>query len=273
MTLLDDLTGEHDALDAIVSDLDEATWRAPTPAEGWDVRDSVAHLAWSDELAVLALSSPDRFAAILTDPEPALAAWVSRGRSSSGAEVLAWWRDARQRTLDRLAFRAPKDRVPWAAGPMSPASFATARLMETWAHGQDVRDALGLAPSATARLRHVAELGVKTRPFSYRVRGLEPPSGDVRVELAPPNGGATWSWGAPDAPHAVRGPALDFGLVVTQRRHLDDTDLVASGAARHWLLVAQSFAGPPTGPPSRRMVDTAPESLKAFKPFHIAGGT
>jgi hypothetical protein len=44
----------------------------------------------------------------------------------------------------------------------------------------------------------------------------------------------------------VTGPALDFCLLVTQRRHRDDLALETTGDdAAHWLTIAQAFAGPP----------------------------
>jgi uncharacterized protein (TIGR03084 family) len=129
---------------------------------------------------------------------------------------------------------------------MSPASFATARLMEYWAHGQDIADALGRARTPTARLRHICHLGVRTRGFSYSVRGLTAPDTDVRVELAGPDGD-TWTWGDPAAADRVTGSALDFCLVVTQRRLAGDTGLVVTGdAATEWLSLAQAFAGNPS---------------------------
>ena len=111
---------------------------------------------------------------------------------------------------------------------MGARSFATARLMETWAHGQDVADALDATREPTARLRHVAHIGVLARPFAYATRGMQVPERDVRVELAAPDG-STWTWGPEDAADVVRGDALDFCLVVTQRRHPADTALVVEG--------------------------------------------
>jgi uncharacterized protein (TIGR03084 family) len=123
--------------------------------------------------------------------------------------------------------------------------------METWAHGQDVVDALGLHRPPTARLRHIAHLGVATRGFAFTNRGLGVPS-EPRVTLSTPAGEA-WTWGPEAADEWVTGPALDFCLVVTQRRHLDDMALVVHGdGARRWMAIAQCFAGPPTdGPPPR----------------------
>jgi uncharacterized protein (TIGR03084 family) len=254
--LCDDLAAEHAALDVIVADLDEARWRTATPAEGWDVRDSIAHLAFFDEAATLAARDPAAFerellGGVVADHDGFMTSVLERGRAMPGRDVLAWWRSVRSEFLSTFRVLDPSTRVPWFGPPMSAASKVTARLMETWAHGQDVVDGLGLPGSArpaTARLRHVAHIAVGARPFSYMAHGLEPPSTPVRVELTPPPsvGGDAWAWGPEDAPDRVSGPALDFCLVLTQRRHLDDTALVATGAlAEEWLRIGQAFAGPP----------------------------
>lgn len=244
-----DLAGEHEALDAIVAGIDEAAWKTPSPAEGWDVKDQITHLAYYDEAAAEALSDPDKFYARVSEAAKDIAGftetWLAIGRSKTGAEVLRWWRTARQGMLEALAPLDPKARVPWMGPPMSALSFTTARLMETWSHGQDVVDALGLQRKATDRLRHVAHLGALTRGYSFRANGLPVPEEPVRVELTAPSG-EIWNWGEAGARDLVTGPAEDFCLVVTQRRHPDDTDLVATGpVAEKWLSIAQAFAGPP----------------------------
>ena len=248
--LLADLVAEEEALDGVVADLAPPGWATPTPAAGWDVRDSVGHLAASEDLARTALHDPATFAARRDD---LLAggdadAVLGAARGMPGPAVLAWWRAARADLAADLGGLDPTDRIDWFAGPMGVASFVTARLMETWAHGQDVRDALGEPPERSGRLRHVADLGVRTRGFSFRVRGLDPPDGEVRVELRAPDG-STWTWGPPDAPDRVRGDAVEFCLVVTQRRHPSEVRLETDGPnAAAWLDVAQAFAGPPTRP-------------------------
>jgi uncharacterized protein (TIGR03084 family) len=244
--LLADLAAEQAALDRVVADLPADQWATPTPATGWDVRDSLAHLAFSEDLARATLQDPDRFRAqrdgLLDAGGDAL---VGQGRTMPGAAVRAWWLGASAAVRAGLARRSPRDRVVWMAGPMAATSFATARIMETWAHGQDVRDALGAPPEVSARLRHVADLGVRTRAWAYRSRGLPSPTADVRVELEGPDG-EDWTWG--EAPEdVVRGPALDFCLVVTQRANPADTALEVRGpAAEAWIAIAQAFAGPPT---------------------------
>ena len=247
--LLGDLEDEEQALDTLVAGLDDAGWNTSTPAAGWDVRDAIAHLAVSEELATTALTDAEAFAArlaeLVEDVAASDAAFTEQGRSMPGAEVLAWWRTARVATIVALRDREPRERVPWIAGPMSAMSFATARLMETWAHGQDVADGLAVPSAPTARLRHIADLGVRTRGFSFTVRGMTASEGDVRVELDAPDG-STWKWGTSNV-DIVRGPARDFCLVVTQRRHPLDTALEITGeGARAWMAVAQAFAGPPT---------------------------
>jgi uncharacterized protein (TIGR03084 family) len=246
--LLDDLDAEEADLDAVVRDLDDAHWATPTPAEGWDVRDSIAHLAVSERLAATAQDDPDAFRAqlaeMLADLDATEAAMLAEGRSRPGSDVLAWWRTERGRTLAGLRQRAPNDRVAWITGPMSAVSFATARLMETWAHGHDVAEALAVPRTPTARLRHIADLGVRTRPFSYAINGRDLPATDVRVELVGPDG-VVWVWGSSNS-DVIRGDALDFCLVVTKRRRVEETSLAVSGThAREWIAIAQAFAGPP----------------------------
>lgn len=241
-----DLAAESADLEAVLADLAEAAWARPTPAAGWSVRDQITHLAFFDQAATVAATDPDRFRADMAGQGDDLTDRVAaRFAAWTGAEALDWWRRARREYLDVFAVLDPAASLPWFGPPMSAASSVTARLMETWAHGQDVLDALVLQRRPTARLRHVAHLGVRTLGWSFRIRGLPVPERPVRVELAAPNGG-TWTWGPEDAADRVTGPAEDFCLLVTQRRHRADTALAAVGpVADAWLDVAQVFAGPP----------------------------
>ncbi len=251
--ICDDLAAEHAALDAVVADLDEAGWATPTPAVGWDVKDTILHLHAADGMALLACEDPEGFEAAklgLNSGTRSLDGWFLDAATTSGADVLVRWRVDRERMLTVFRAQGPKDRIPWFGPSMSALSFATARLMETWAHGHDVATALGTSLPVTDRLRHVCHIGVTTRGWSYVNRGEAVPEGPVRVELTAPSG-AVWTWGPPadgaDEVAVVRGAALDFALVVTQRRLLADTALVADGElAQAWMERAQAFAGPPT---------------------------
>ena len=247
--LLDDLDAEHSDFDHLVGTIDESGWDRPTPATGWAVRDQVSHLAFFDDAAILAMTDPTAFAtmaeAALSVADP-MEEHLRRGRALKGAELLAWWRTSRHAMVQVAGTLPDGARVPWFGPPMGALSFMSARLMETWAHGQDVADALGTHRIPTARLRHIAHLGVRTRPFSYAVRGLEAPAAPVHVALTGPEG-ELWEWDDGDAvADDIRGSALDFCLVVTQRRNISDTRLVVVGdGATEWMSIAQAFAGPP----------------------------
>ena len=247
--IVTDLTIEGDVLDELVSGLDADGWRTTTPAEGWTVAHQVAHLAWTDQMALRAATDKDAWdasvLAALEDPEGFVDTEAGRLAQLPPAELLDLWREGRADLADTLVGLPEGTKLPWYGPPMSARSMATARFMETWAHGLDVADALGHPHSVTDRIRHVAHLGVRTRRFAFSVHGQKAPVGEVRVELTAPSG-QTWSWGPEDAAESVRGSAYGFCLLVTQRRHRDDVDVVATGAdAERWLGIAQAFAGPP----------------------------
>jgi uncharacterized protein (TIGR03084 family) len=252
--VLADLVAEQTALDDIVAALSDEQWRRPTPSPGWTTVDQIAHLTYFDGSAAQAILDPEGFASGVAE----LLAEIAEGRDPTVGlfdslvpdEMLDAWRRTRQSLVDAAATLAEDARVPWYGPPMGSKSFLTARLMEVWAHGQDIVDAVGASREPTDRLRHIAQLGVITRGWSYANRGLVAPEVPVRVDLVAPSG-ARWTWGDVDATESIEGPAFDFCLVVTQRRHVDDTALVVAGdAARDWMLRAQAFAGAPTeGPP------------------------
>ena len=247
--LLADLTAESEQLDALVAPLAPEAWERPTPAPGWSIAHQIAHLAWTDHVAHLAATDAAAFFASVTSaPDPSRL--VEDGAESflaPAAALLARWRAGRAALTTALAAAPTGEKLPWYGTRMSPASMATARLMETWAHGEDVADALGVRRAPTARLRHVAHLGFRTLGHSFAAHGRAVPTAPVRVELAGPDGD-TWAFGPVDAADRVTGPALDFCLLVIQRRHRADLALVATGpVADEWLDVAQAFAGPPGG--------------------------
>jgi uncharacterized protein (TIGR03084 family) len=250
--ICDDLQAEHDALDAVVADISEEMWTTATPAEGWDVKDTIVHLIQADMAARLAVDDPDGF----VDAKAKMMSgdgleFFASTDGRSGSEILALWRDERSKMLTAFRSRGPKDRIPWFGPDMSTLSFATARLMETWSHGQDIADTVGAPWPATDRLRHVCHIGVTTRGWSYKVRGMDYPGGDVHLALTAPSG-EVWTWGPEDAADRITGSAQEFALVATQRRQASSTSLVAQGdLASEWLSIAQAFAGEPTLPAGR----------------------
>ncbi|MET8000391.1 TIGR03084 family metal-binding protein [Nonomuraea glycinis] len=246
--LLDDLRAETASLETLLDGLRPPDWEQLTPAEGWAVRDQVSHLAWFDDAACTAATDPAAFQALLADlfdTGTSVDDLAVRERGRSPAELRAWFGTSRERLIGTLAPIEPRRRLPWYGVEMSATSFVTARLMETWAHGQDIADATGATREPTDRLRHVARIGFMALPYSFTVRGLPVPERPVRAELALPGGGE-WTAGPPDAADVVRGPMLDFCLAVTQRIHVTDTALRITGeTAQAWMRIAQAFAGPP----------------------------
>ena len=255
-SLARDLADEQASLDALVAGLDESRWRRDTPARGWTIADQIAHLAFFDGAAAQAIRDP---AAFLVARDELVRAAFAEGvdeftlrsfREVAPELVLARWRENRATLNEAARQLTSSTRVPWYGPEMSGRSFLTARLMETWAHGVDVADALGVALESSPRLAHIVRLGFITRDWSYRVRAEIPPAVSIALRLDGPD--TTYEHGPGDADEVITGPALDFCLVVTQRRHVEDTALVTGEWGRHWMLRAQAFAGGPTTGPSPR---------------------
>lgn len=247
--LLADLAAEGAALEAVVAGLEDTAWLLPTPAEGWTIAHAIAHLAWTDGRALQAAVDPAAFREAAAAGADTLTRAVddaaAAGATTAPEQLLARWQAGRAALAEALTSLPAGTKLPWYGPPMSVASMATARLMETWAHGLDVTDALRLPPTVSPRLRHVAHIGVRTRDFAFAQRGLPAPAEEFHVELTAPDG-STWTWGPEGAAQRVTGPALDFCLRVTRRRHRADLALQATGAdADRWLDIAQAFAGPP----------------------------
>jgi uncharacterized protein (TIGR03084 family) len=250
--LLADLHAESTALSGILYELTGEQWRRPTPAAGWTIHDQVSHLAYFDDAARLALTDAEDFSRRAQNVTargtnfPDLIAEDLRAMRSG--DLMRWFTLSRDGLLSAFEAEDPARRIPWFGPDMSVASSATARLMETWAHGQDVYDALGLTHPPCPGLRSIAHLGVSTFGWSFRVNGLPVPEDPVRVELSSPGGTETWAWGPADAANRVSGPAEDFVLSVTQRRLWTTTAVVADGpVASRWMDLAQAYAGAPGG--------------------------
>ncbi|MGW0330391.1 TIGR03084 family metal-binding protein [Streptomyces sp. NPDC003011] len=244
-----DLRAESEELDRLVAELSPKQWALATPAPRWTIAHQIAHLAWTDRSALLAVTDEDAFRGLaekaLAAPDSFVDEGAEQGARLPPADLLSRWREGRSALDAALRSAPPGIRFPWYGPPMSAASMATGRLMETWAHGQDVADTLRATRTPTDRLRHIVRIGVRARDFAFGVHGLTPPAEEFRVELTGP-GGDLWSYGPDEAAQRVTGPALDFCLLVTQRAHRADLAVRADGPdADRWLDVAQAFAGPP----------------------------
>ena len=251
-----DLLDEYRSLATLCETLTPEDWAQPTDFYGWTPWDEVAHLCYFDQTALQSVTDANAFMADAKAMGQALAAGKEVSALArdvfghlDGPALLAHWRGCYEPLVEALARQDPKARLHWYGPTMSAKSFATARLMETWAHGQDVWDVMLRPRLGSHRLRAIAHIGVSTFGWTFVNRKLAVPAVQPFVELHAPDG-EVWTWGEPSATDCVRGSAQDFCLLVTQRRHRSDTGLQWAGdAAEQWTLMAQCFAGPPVDGP------------------------
>ena len=253
----DDFLAETEALAAVLEPLDDEGFQTVTQFKDWTIDAIVQHLHFFNRMALWSMEQPDKFQ---TDY-----ATFSEGRKADGSMVgitdrmlgglrgralLKAWVQTTREIHPRFAAADPKARVKWAGPDMSVRSSVTARLMETWSHGQAIYDVLGLERVDADRIRNIAHLGVATYGWTFINRGETPPEPAPYVRLVAPSG-AVWEWGEPSEAERVEGPATDFCQVVAQTRNIADVGLSVTGPnARRWMELAQCFAGPPNDPPA-----------------------
>ncbi|TNM34639.1 TIGR03084 family protein [Streptomyces sedi] len=242
------LTAESEEIDALVAELDEHQWALPTPAAGWTIADQIAHLAFIARIAAAAATDVERFEALAAparvDFQSAIDAALAEHRRDTPAANLACWRAEREVATRGLAAKPADSVVPWLVNPLPPAVLASAGMMEVFAHGQDIADALAIRRAPTDRIAPLVAFGVRTRDFAYLAQGIKPPAEEFRFELTAPSG-QLWAFGPEDAEQRVTGTAHDFCLLVARRRHATDLSLEANGvAATAWLEIAQAYRGP-----------------------------
>lgn len=253
-----DYLEEVETLAAVIAPLSDADFATPTLFKGWTIDDVIGHLHMFDVAALKSLESREAFQAFFAPIGKAMMAGKKLLETQypfldglSGRALADRWQATARDLAARFEATDPKARLAWAGPDMSALSSVTARQMETWAHGQEVFDALGTERVETDRIRNICHLGVVTFGWAHTVRNLPVPEPAPHIELTAPSG-AVWTWNDPQADNAVRGSAVGFAQTVTQVRNHADTDLVATGeVARNWLTIAQCFAGPPEEPPAK----------------------
>lgn len=249
-----DFLDESDALAAILSDLPDADYDRPTQFKGWTINDVLVHLHFWNGAADLSLTDPDQFTVVLEGLTGALRKGSLRDHENvevkqRGGDLLATWMALYRDMGPRWTNLEPKTRVAWAGPSMSVRSSMTARQMETWSHGQEIFDLLGLQREEKDRIRNVVVLGVNTFGWTFKVNGLEVPETMPQVSLTLPSGAAA-EFGEP-GDNRISGSAVAFAQVVTQTRNIADTELSVEGpVATTWMEKAQCFAGPPEAPPA-----------------------
>lgn len=242
------LTAECDELDELLAGLDEDEWQLPTPAPGWTIAHQVAHLAATFRMAGLSATDPDGFVTMMLRLDNDFTRNVANALSdylSDPPEVLfSRWQAERHAAVDALSALPPGQILPWLVNPLPPPVLMMAGLMEAFAHGQDIADALGVQLTRTDRIRFLVAFAVRVWDFGYLARDEPRPKEEFRFELIAPSG-AQWDFGPENATQRISGPAEDFCLLVTRRRHHEDLAVTAVGPdAEHWLEIAQAYRGP-----------------------------
>jgi uncharacterized protein (TIGR03084 family) len=243
LAIIDDLEAEQERLEAVLDGLDDADWGSPSAAEGWSVADVVLHLAQTEDAVVWLTTGGDAFDRPRLDApgvDDAAERMVQAERAEP-AVVFERWKAGRRAALAALRGADPEQPVPWVTNSLKPATLATTRLAEHWAHGLDITGPLGAPFPDTDRLRHIAWLAHGTLPYAFALAGDE--AHPVRCELTGP-GGDTWRYGPADADSTITGAAGAFCRVGAQRLAPDDSGLVASGPhGEAALRVLRTYAG------------------------------
>jgi uncharacterized protein (TIGR03083 family) len=261
--ILSDLVAEQQHLDQFLQTLATRQWTTMTPAAGWTIQDTVSHLAYVEGFAAEVLEEGKK--RIERENVEDIDEWtqigVEQGRGRRHQEIIEWWRFGRADVVDALSRMQATDRVPWLYGEMSAESFANIRLMETWAHGLDIKCAMldRIVPldgppedlgedeewydplEDTTRLRHIASLGQRSLRFSFEQAGAEYPESGIRVEVMGPLY-AAWRFGPEDTDQVIKGMAGDWCRLVVQRQTAEETGLKAVGEyAEQALQIARTY--------------------------------
>lgn len=166
MQQAEDFRQESRALAAVLETLADAEFDQPTLFKGWTIDGVMGHLHIFNVAAQKTLESDVAFQEFFAPIQQALSAgktlleaqfpWLDGLR---GRALFEAWRSTSEQVADAYAAADPKQRVKWAGPDMSALSSITARQMETWAHGQEVFDVLGVTRTEQDRIRNIAHLG------------------------------------------------------------------------------------------------------------------
>ena len=254
LTQAKDFHDESAALYALLAPLSAADFTIPTQFKNWTLNDILEHLHMWNWAAHESLVNEEGFVAFLEDIQSHIDGglkayerkWIG---DLSGRALLDKWYAFFTQMTPQWEAADPKQRLKWAGPDMSVRSSMTARLMETWAHGQAAYDALGVERQNTDRIQNIVVLGINTYGWTYAVRRETLPIPQPFVSLTAPSG-AIWEYGTPSDDERIEGMAEAFCQVVTQVRNVADVSLKLVGANAHdWMSKAQCFAGPPEVPP------------------------
>lgn len=252
-----DFLDESTALFDLLDPLAEQDFGMPTLFKQWTLNDILAHLHFFNLLADHSLRDEPQFERISAELQAAragnddlVAVTDTLLDGLKGRALLAQWHAYVVAMAHAWRQADPKQRLNWFGPTMSVRSSISARLMETWSHGQAIYDLMGSERIDSDRIKSIAVMGVNTFGWTFTNRKLDVPADPPHVRLTAPSG-QNWEWNAGADSNRISGRAVEFCQVVTQARNIADTRLVVVGdAAARWMSFAQCFAGPPRDPPA-----------------------
>ena len=253
MQQAEDFRAESQALFNLLERIEPGRFVETTQFKEWTINDVLQHLHFWNEMARLQIEDEEELSSRLSQvmkEGASLREFEKRFLGGlAGNALLKSWQEEFNRTAKVFAKADPKARLKWAGPDMSARSSITARLMETWAHGQEIYDHLGVERENKDRIQNIVVLGVNTFNWTYKTRGEQPPGEMPELRLTAPSG-EVWTYGTPSSSGLIEGTAADFCQVVTQTRNIADTALNVTGdIAEDWMSKAQCFAGAPNPPP------------------------
>jgi uncharacterized protein (TIGR03084 family) len=246
-------------LNELAKSMNSEQWQSATKFKAWTPEIIISHLYYFDLMTVYSLNKPEKFdeeAKFLLSTYvkikqslPRAQKVLERLKTSNYQELMTAWLVGNNLMCEIFEKTDPKERCRWFGPDMGAKMFMTARYMETWSHSQAIYDLINFQRHYSDDIKNIVNIGVKTFEWTYINRQLEVPKSKPYIQLTSPSG-KKWEWNDHTSDNSVVGLASDFCHVVTQNRNIVDTNLEVQGEiAKHWMSIAQCFAGDPEDPP------------------------
>jgi len=246
-------------LNELAASLNSDQWQSPTKFKDWSPELIISHLYYFDLMTIYSHNNHEKFDeeakflfstyVEIKQSLPRAQKVLERLKSSNYQELVEAWLIGNSLMCEVFEKIDPKKRCRWFGPDMGARMFMTARYMETWSHSQAIYDLINIQRDYSDDIKNIANIGVKTFEWTYINRKLEVPKFKPFIQLIAPSG-KQWEWNTDTSDNSVIGLASDFCHVVTQNRNIVDTNLEVKGEiAKHWMSIAQCFAGDPEEPP------------------------
>lgn len=181
------------SLSTLGASLDEAQWKSPTDLPGWSVQDNLSHLVGIERMLQglpRADHTPPDAPHVKNPIGAANEIEVDSRRHLPGAAVLAEWDEiaaSRLATLDIAGSDYFDAEAMTPTGPGTVADFLHIRVMDCWAHEQDMRRAVGMTGHLDGPVaEHSIDRLIRTLPIVIGKRAATPEGAAVAFDLTGP---------------------------------------------------------------------------------------